>query len=126
MENLTPTYSVTVDMDRREVHFTARGFWDMAVLAEFTRELLSSAKPLLSDGRGLRVFGDLTGFVTQTREVAEGIRLVMTESAKMGMERTAILSDSVLAAMQYKKVNEGISTEVFNERDKAIAWLRAA
>lgn len=126
METLTPSFSVSVDIPRREVHFTASGFWDMDVLADFQRELLNSAKPLFGTGEKMRVFGDLTGFVTQKREVAAGIRVVMEQSAKLGMERTAIVSDSTLAAMQYKRVNEGISTDVFQDKTMALEWLRAA
>lgn len=125
MKALTPSFSVSVDTERREVHFAASGLWDMEVLADFSRELLSSAKPLLGNERPMRVFGDLTGFVTQKREVAEGIGIVMRESAKMGMDRTALLSDSMLAAMQYKRLNEGVMTEVFEDKADAVAWLRA-
>lgn len=120
---LTPSFSVKVELDNREVHFAARGLWDQEVLADFSRELLSKAKPLL-DGNGMRVFADLTGFVAQTREIAAGIGVIMKESGKLGMDRTALLSDSVLAAMQYKRLNEGIRTEVFENRAEALAWLR--
>ncbi|MHA7818035.1 MAG: hypothetical protein ACX930_00130 [Erythrobacter sp.] len=125
MTNLDPSFSISVDHGRREVHFTASGLWDMDVLADFSRELLTKGKPLFAGGP-MRVYGDLTGFVTQTREVADGIRVVMQESAKLGMDRTAILADSTLAAMQYKRLNEGVSTEIFRERDEALTWLRAA
>ena len=120
---LTPSFNVTVDTDRREVHFSARGLWNEQKLGDFSRELLSKAKPLF-DGKGMRVFADLNGFVTQTSEIASGIGVIMKESAKLGMDRTALVSDSALAAMQYKRLNEGIRTEVFENRATALAWLR--
>jgi hypothetical protein len=124
MQSLAPSYSVSADLDRQEVHFAASGLWDEQVLAAFSSELLAKAKPFYSQGRKMYVFGDLTGFVTQKREIAEGIRLVVNESYKLGVVRTAIATDSKLAAMQYKRINEGINLEIFDDKAKAIAWLR--
>jgi hypothetical protein len=126
MSSLAPSFSVTSFPDLREVHFTASGLWDMDTLVAYQRELIAAGRPMFESGKKMRVFGDLTGFVTQTREIAEGIRVIVTESARLGTERTAILSDSPLAAMQYKRINEGINAEIFEERDEAMAWLRAA
>lgn len=126
MQTLAPSFSVVPDLKRNEVFFTASGLWDAQVLADFSRELLARAKPFYSAGIKMRVLGDLTGFVTQTREIAEGIRLVVNESARLGVVRTAIVSDSKLAEMQYKRINDGINLEVFANRAEALAWLRSA
>ncbi|EAQ30631.1 hypothetical protein NAP1_07625 [Erythrobacter sp. NAP1] len=125
MQTLDPSFSVIADLDRREVHFSAAGFWDQNTLAEFSRELLEKAKPFYSQGRKMYVLGDLTGFVTQTREIAEGIRLVVSESARLGVVRTAIVTDSQLAAMQYKRINDGINLEIFETKADALDWLRS-
>lgn len=126
MSSLAPSFTVSSLPDLREVHFTASGLWDMETLVAYQRELIAAGKPMFENGKKMRVFGDLTGFVTQTREIAEGIRLIVMESARLGTERTAIVSDSPLAAMQYKRINEGINAEIFEDRDEAITWLRAA
>jgi hypothetical protein len=125
METLAPSFSVVPDMARNEIFFTAAGLWDDKVLADFSRELLSKGKPFFSEGIKMRVLGDLTGFVAQTREIAAGIRLIVTESARLGVIRTAIVTDSQLTKMQYKRVNDGINLEIFATKAQAIAWLRS-
>lgn len=125
METLTPSFSVVPDMVRNEVFFKVSGLWDADVLADFSRELLLQGKPFYSAGIKMRVLGDLTGFVTQKREIADGIRLVVHESARLGVVRTAIVADSALVTMQYKRINSGINLEIFDNRAEAIAWLRS-
>ncbi len=124
MQSLAPSFSMTADLVRKEFHFTASGMWTEATLADFSRALLAEAKPFYSEGIKMRVLGDLTGFVTQTREIAEGIRVVVQESARLGVVRTAIISDSQLATMQYKRINDGINLKVFDDKAQALAWLR--
>jgi hypothetical protein len=126
MNTLSPSFSVSSFPERAEVHFAASGLWDMDTIVAFQRDLIAAGKPMFESGRKMRVFGDLTGFVTQKREIAEGIRMIVMESARLGTERTAIVSDSPLAAMQYKRINEGINAEIFEDRGEAMAWLRAA
>ena len=124
MGTLTPEFSVAPYIDRGEVHFTAKGLWDEETLVAFQRKIIEAGQPLFSEGKRMRVFGDLTGFVTQPPEIVEGIRIIMRESAKLGADKTAIVSDSILAAMQYKRMDTGLETEIFNQRGDALAWLR--
>lgn len=125
MKDLSPSYTVVADLEKREVHFTAAGLWDETTLAGLSAELLKEAKPLYSQGLKIRVLGDLRGFVTQKREIADGIRLVVNESHRLGVTHTAIVADSTLAAMQYKRINEGINLEIFKTKSEAIDWLRS-
>lgn len=125
MQTLAPTYSITADVERNEVHFAASGLWDMPTMVEFQRELLAKAKPLIERQAKILSLGDLRGLVTQTREVAEAMRVVIVESAKLGTVKTAIVSDNLLAKMQYKRLNEGINVEIFESKADAISWLRA-
>ena len=129
METLAPTYTITVDPNRDEVHFAASGLWDMPKMIDFQRELLEKAKPLIERQAKIRALGDFSGLVTQTREVADAMRIVIRESAKLGVVKTAIVSDNLLAKMQYKRLNEGIESgvvEIFEGKTEALSWLRSA
>ena len=127
MEPLDPTFSITVDLDRDEVHFSNAGLWDMPKMIEFQRDLLYKAKPLIERRAQIRALGDFRGLVTQTREVADAMRVVIVESAKLGVVKTAIVSDNLLAQMQYKRLNQGVGggeVEIFESKADALHWLR--
>ncbi|AWW75194.1 hypothetical protein CD351_12220 [Erythrobacter sp. KY5] len=124
MKSLTPTYSVTALPDNREVHFAMSGLFDIETLDRFTADLSAAGMPLVKSGGPIRVFGDLTGFVAQTRPVAQRIEKIVHESRKLGVERTAIITDTKLTALQYRRVNEGITVEIFDNKADAIFWLR--
>ena len=127
MEPLDPTFTITVDLNRDEVHFANAGLWDMPKMIEFQRDLLDKAKPLIERRAQIRALGDFRGLVTQTREVANAMRVVITESAKLGVVKTAIVSDNLLARMQYKRLNQdgvGGEVELFESKADALHWLR--
>lgn len=124
MDNLDPTFSVTVDLERGEVHFTVGGLWDMATMLAFQSELLAKSKPLFEKGRKIHALGDLSSFVTQTREISDSMRMVVMESAKLGTVKTAIVGGSTLMKMQYKRLNKGINLEFFEKKNDALSWLR--
>jgi hypothetical protein len=125
MDALAPSFSIQVDLDRDEVHFAASGLWDMPKMIEFQRDLLEKTKPLLERQASIMTLGDLRGLVPQTREVADAIRVVIVESQKLGVVKTAIVSDNLLAKMQYSRLNEGINAEMFDNKADALHWLRS-
>ena len=101
MDALAPSFSIQVDLDRDEVQFAASGLWDMPKMIEFQRDLLEKTKPLLERQASIMTLGDLRGLVPQTREVADAMRVVIVESQKLGVVKTAIVSDNLLAKMQF-------------------------
>ncbi|MGB7419638.1 MAG: hypothetical protein WA918_10710 [Erythrobacter sp.] len=125
MNELAPKFLVSADLERKEVHFACSGYFDMPTMVEFQRELLAKSKPLIERQVSFRTLGDLRGFVTQGRDVAEVIRTVVMESAKLGVTRTAVVADNALAKMQYLRISEGINVEVFDTKGEALGWLRA-
>ena len=125
MDNLDPTFSISADLTHGEVHYSVGGLWDMPTMIEFQRDLLAKSKPLLEAGRKIHALGEMSKFVTQTREISEAMRMVVTESAKLGTVKTAIVGGSNLMKMQYKRLNDGINCEFFDRKSDAIAWLRS-
>ena len=125
MDDLAPTYSVDADLERGEVHYCVSGLWDMPTMMKFQSELLAKSKPLIEAGRKIHALGEMGDFVTQTREISDAMRLVITESAKLGVVKTAIVGGSMLMKMQYKRLNHDINCEFFDSKSDAVAWLRS-
>lgn len=125
MQSLAPTFTVNADLEHGEVHYSATGLFDMDTIVDFQRELIARSRPLLERGEPFCSLGDLRGLVTQTKDVADAIRVIVVESQKLGVVRTAIVADNLLAKMQYKRLNEGINLEIFDNKSDAVNWLRA-
>jgi hypothetical protein len=124
MDNLDPTFSIDADLERGEVQYCVSGLWDMATMVRFQSELLAKSKPLIEADRKIHALGEMSDFVTQTREISDAMRLVITESAKLGVVKTAIVGGSMLMKMQYKRLSSDINCEFFDRKSDAIAWLR--
>lgn len=125
MNHLAPTYSVQVDRDRHELHFVTSGLFDAAKMEECVQEIGRQVAPLLSKGQKIRALGDLSEFVTQTRDVAEKMQKTLVDAQKFGVERTAIFITSSLVALQYKRLSTGLPIKIFDNRSDALLWLRA-
>jgi len=126
MEALKPTFTVTSDKARAEAHFACSGLWTMETMVEFQRALIEATKPMFLKGVKMRSLADLRGFVPQTREVAEAIEIVVREAIKLGTTHTAIVTDTKLTAIQYRRLNTGLELKVFDNVADARTWLRTA
>ncbi len=124
MSELKPHFTILVDEARREVHFTASGFWSQENMARFQAGLLEKAKPLYSRGLAFKVLGDLSGLAVQDRVMADQMRFMLHESTKLGMQRLAMVITAPLVKMQYQRLAEGSDTAIFATKGDAIAWLR--
>ena len=125
MDNLAPTFSIDADLDRGEVHYRVSGLWDMETMVKFQSDLLAKSRPLIERGRVIHALGEMDDFVTQTREIGEAMRTVITESAKLGVVKTAIVGGSMLMKMQYKRLSRDINFDFFDSKNDAVAWLRS-
>jgi hypothetical protein len=125
MSNLVPYYSVTVDDVRGELHFVTSGLFDRQTMDAFLAEVGKAIGPLLKQKRRLRALGDLRGYVTQTREIGEKMARTLEQAEAVGIERTAIIINSAMLKMQYKRVSEGRKVQIFEDADAALAWLRS-
>jgi hypothetical protein len=124
MSELAPTQSITVDLDHRELHFAIGGFWTLEAMQDFLRHLAGAAKPFLSTGTKFSALGDLRGLVTQNRETAEAIRQSLLEGQRNGMTRFAMVTESSLVKLQYRRITDGVAAEFFDNPDAARKWLR--
>jgi hypothetical protein len=125
MSSLAPSFTVTLDDARGELHFVTSGLFDRKAMDAFLAEVGKAIGPLLKQKRKLRALGDLRGYVTQTREIGEQMARTLEQAEAVGIERTAIIINSAVLKMQYKRVSEGRNVQIFEDPDAALAWLRS-
>ncbi|MDY7099046.1 MAG: hypothetical protein SXU28_12980 [Pseudomonadota bacterium] len=124
MDRLVPTYRVTSDEPRHEVHFAISGFFDLEHMKAFLREVNVKAAPLTNQTHPIHALGDMAGFVPSNKETAELIQDHLRASQKVGLTRVAILRCSPLMTLQYKRLSDCVEVAFFEEDDEALAWLR--
>lgn len=124
MTNLAPSFDVSSELDRNEIHFTAKGLWDEQSLEAFREAMRMEMKPIVERGEKMRFLADLRGFVPQERNVSAAIEHLIDESHKFGNERTALVADSVLTIMQHHRLNKETNLQVFDNKVEAVTWLR--
>lgn len=125
MSDLQARYSVTNDLEHNEVHFSVAGFWKEETADRFLKEISTASAPLIASGKPFCVLGDLSALVTQDRRIAEILRETLERSSRAGMKRIAIITQSNLVRLQYKRVSEGITVEFFEGKIEALRWLRS-
>ena len=125
MSELKPHFTILVDDSRREVHYAASGFWNADDMARFQSSLLQKTKPLIEAGRGFNVLGDMSGLAVQDRMMADAMRFMMAESTRLGMKRQAFVITSPLLKLQFVRLVEGSTSEIFTNKGDAVAWLRS-
>lgn len=120
-----PTFSVEVDDQRGELHFKTSGLFDAESMTAFLADASRKVGPVLAAKGKMRALGDLTEFVTQTREIGETMAKTLANAEQDGIERTAIIINSAILKMQYQRVSEGRHVEIFSNREEALRWLRS-
>lgn len=82
MNNLAPAHSVSTDPKHQELHFSISGLWSTEQISDFLRDLDRASVPFMMEHQRVNVFGNMDGFVTQTRETGEVIRDHLQSSAR--------------------------------------------
>lgn len=107
-----------------EVHFAISGFWELDNMEAFLEDLNKASYPLVKEQKPIRVLGEMGGFLPQTRDTGDAISDHLKMSKKYGLERVAIITDSSLVKMQYRRLSQGIEVDFFEDKVSAIKWLR--
>ncbi len=124
MTTLAPKFSASIDYGRRELHFATSGLFDVAAMQALQAEIGEAIGPFLSERMTFRAFGDLTDYAVQTKDISEEMTRLLCAGEKVGIEKTAILITSTIVRMQYARISQGCSVEIFDNRSDALAWLR--
>jgi hypothetical protein len=124
MNTLTTHYKISRNVEMGEVYFEISGFWKLAEMKAYLRELNDAAAPIVAQRLPIRVLGEMEGFLPQDRQTGEAIRDHLMMSRRYGLQRVAIVSAPVLVKLQYRRLSEGIEVEFFDSKAEAMAWLR--
>jgi hypothetical protein len=124
MNTLTTHYKISRNVEMGEVYFEISGFWKLAEMKAYLRELNDAAAPIVAQRIPIRVLGEMEGFLPQDRQTGEAIRDHLMMSRRYGLQRVAIVSAPVLVKLQYRRLSEGIEVEFFDSKADAMAWLR--
>ncbi|MEM1053670.1 MAG: STAS/SEC14 domain-containing protein [Pseudomonadota bacterium] len=125
MSTLSPVHVISANEAKAELHFAISGFWTCEAMQAFLHELRAAARPFWHSRTRFSALGDLRGFVPQDRATAEAIRESLLLAQKNGMERFAVVADSSLVKMQYRRITNGIEAEFFDTPSAAETWLRS-
>ena len=125
MDSLNPIGDIQCDPLRGEICFAVSGLWHLDKMESFLRGLTKAAIPIVEARKPIRVLGDMSGFVAQTRDTGTAMRDHLLNARKFGLKRVAIMGASALAKLQYKRLSDGIEVEYFDNKDDALRWLRS-
>jgi hypothetical protein len=113
-----------IDPASDTVRITGSGMWRPQDAKAHFAEVEQALRPLRSAGRRLLFLVDMREAVVQSPETALAMRW-----GAMRMHRStdvvAVVTKSVLHALQVKMVSEIACLETFQDMDKAIAWANA-
>ena len=125
MQTLAPSHEVSTVAHKREVHYSATGLWTLEAIADLQKSLYGASKSFIEAGQKFRVLGDLTDFPVQPGPIAEQMQKIQEASAQLGVERMALVIPSALVRLQFRRVSAALVIEFFDDRESALAWLRA-
>lgn len=126
MEQLERTQEIRTDRAHSELHFAIGGFWTLETMRAFLDELAKAAIPFIKARETFSALGDLRHFVPQDRETADAIRQSLLLAQTNGLTRFAVVSESSLVRMQYRRITSGLDVEFFDMPSEAEQWLRTA
>lgn len=100
------------------------GLWTAEAMKGFLKELAEKSFPLKALGRPINVLGDMTGFLTASRDTADLMGAQLHASVDHGMKKVAIYGMSMLVKLQYQRISNGLDVSFFDNKVDALRWLR--
>ena len=108
----------------REIHYSIGGLITEEDLRALQADLYKAALPFIEAKQPFRVLGDMREFLPQKQEIVELLRDSQQQSAKLGMEKMAILFEQTLTKVQFRRISDMVEIEFFTDRGEALDWLR--
>lgn len=125
MTTLAPSFTISTDLEKSELRFSASGFWNKEAVFDFVTKLGEAAMPFIQRGEPFYAFADYTGAVAQKAESGEIIRKNIEVSAKLGLKRIAVIGAIALVKLQYERLSPYVDVAFFDDKVDALRWLRA-
>ncbi len=124
MATKAPSHSISVLVDKREIHTSISGFWTREEIDGYITAVNAEAFPLIKNPGPIVALVDFTDFVAQDRETSDAIRNHLAGAGEVGLKRIAALGASPLVRLQYKRLSDGIEVEFFDDRISGLEWIR--
>ena len=118
-------HSITTDLGSGIIEVEASGFWTIAHVEDFLRDLEREARRVLATGKRHMLLCNFSKSAIQPQEVITMLQRVAV-SMPLKSRRVALYTEGKLARLQVKRiasVREDMA--VFDDRETALAWMLA-
>jgi len=118
-------HSITTDLGSGIIEVEASGFWTIAHVEDFLRDLEREGHRVLATGKRHMLLCNFSKSAIQPQEVITMLQRVAV-SMPLKSRRVALYTEGKLARLQVKRiasVREDMA--VFDDRETALAWMLA-
>ena len=118
-------HSITTDLGSGIIEVEASGFWTIAHVEDFLRDLEREARRVLATGKRHMLLCNFSKSAIQPQEVITMLQRVAV-SMPLKSRRVALYTEGKLARLQVKRiasVREDMA--VFDDRETELAWMLA-
>jgi hypothetical protein len=116
-------YDISIEVDRRLLRMTMRGYWDSATFDLFARDFRKALDHLALHGGARLAFVDGRDFAVQSVEITEKFGALIAASYGAMAPRTATLVAGTLNKLQSDHAGMQGSARYFSDPAAAEAWL---
>lgn len=116
-------FEVSVEMPRKLLRMTLRGFWDIPTFEAFATEFEKALLTLHRAGGCDAAIVDGREFAVQSRDILGRFGEIMQKNGPYLAKRTASIIPTELNRMQAARVTESLARRDFATMEDAEAWL---
>ena len=118
-------HSITTDLGSGIIEVEASGFWTIAHVEDFLRDLEREARRMLATGKRHMLLCNFSKSAIQPQEVITMLQRVAV-SMPLKSRRVALYTEGKLARLQVKRIaSVRDDMAVFDDRETALAWMLA-
>ena len=116
-------HSITTDLDTGIIEVEASGFWTIAHVEDFLRDLDREARRVLATGKRHLLLCNFSKSAIQPQEVISMLQRVAV-SMPLKSHKVALYTEGKLARLQVKRIaSVRDDMAVFDDRATALAWM---
>jgi hypothetical protein len=116
-------YDISIELDRRLLRMTMRGYWDTATFDLFAHDFRRALGQLALHGGARLAFVDAHEFAVQSVEITDKFGALIAASYGTMAPRTATLVAGTLNKLQSDRAGMQGSARYFTDATAAEAWL---
>ncbi|SFO20321.1 hypothetical protein [Sphingomonas sp. OK281] len=116
-------HSITTDLGSGIIEVEASGFWTLAHVEDFLRDLEREARSVLATGKRHMLLCNFTRAAIQPQEVIAMLQR-MALTMPLRSRKVALYTNGKLARLQVKRIaSVRDDMAVFDDRASALAWM---